>query len=119
MSEQSRIELEARRRDVEDFAWLRAENERLRALLKRISEWDALSGTVAPYGDGPYWRREIANALGGTTTTRGADVSSSGDRFLRAGYPNYRRWSRGWWLWEVGPYPIIAALVFVFERWVF
>ena len=43
-----------------------AEIARLRALLKRISEWDALSGTVAPYGDGPYWRREIANALGGT-----------------------------------------------------
>ena len=36
MSEQSRIELEARRRDVEDFALLRAENDRLRDVVAAI-----------------------------------------------------------------------------------
>ena len=29
------------------------------------------------------------------------------------------RWSRKWWVVEIGPYLIIAALIFVFERWVF
>ena len=33
--------------------------ETLEALLKRISEWDMMDETA----DGPYWRREIADAL--------------------------------------------------------
>ena len=39
---------------------LRAENERLRALLQRFYEWDHMDGA----GDGPYWRDEIDKALG-------------------------------------------------------
>ncbi len=34
-------------------------------LLHRISQWDALNGTEAPWGDGPYWKREIARVLDG------------------------------------------------------
>jgi hypothetical protein len=33
-------------------------------LLCRLSEWDALAPPVqAPFGDGPYWKREIDAAL--------------------------------------------------------
>jgi hypothetical protein len=33
-------------------------------LLRRLSEWDALAPPVqAPFGDGPYWKREIDAAL--------------------------------------------------------
>lgn len=38
--------------------------EKAEALLKRLSEWDHMQTA----GDGPYWRREIADLLGGSST---------------------------------------------------
>jgi hypothetical protein len=35
----------------------------LRALLERIRQWDHLDGYADGSGDGPYWRREIEEAL--------------------------------------------------------
>jgi hypothetical protein len=46
-----------RRAEVEA---LRAENERLRALLRRLYEWDHMDSAA----DGAFWRSEIDKALG-------------------------------------------------------
>ena len=42
------------------------ENEALRDLLRRLDEWDVMraNGEIRSTHDSPYWRREIAKALG-------------------------------------------------------
>jgi len=45
---------------VRERSELRAENEWLRALLRRLYEWDHMDSA----GDGPFWRGEINKALG-------------------------------------------------------
>lgn len=45
---------------VDAYEELRAEIERLRALLRRLFEWDHMASAA----DGPYWRSEIEKVLG-------------------------------------------------------
>jgi len=44
----------------DDNVTLRDENERLRALLRRLYEWDHMASAA----DGAYWRNEISKVLG-------------------------------------------------------
>lgn len=53
-------------------------------LLRRLSEWDALHPpTVAPYGDGPYWLREIAKVQGAGQES-GVGIECDGGPYCQA-----------------------------------